>query len=214
MTPLQHHLLNTKHGMRGSLFQDPDDKMYIAASAEKDTDGDFIASRWEHTEQEAIDGIMYDSAFFEEMPNLIHVGAIPHTFEPYKVGDKVDVLEIAKELPEYENWCDNKKALVGQKALVIKAVLSEGYRIHEHFYYFPHRVLAPHHEEPQKKPSEDEIAKAREEGYKAGKAKVLEEAVSLADRIELQEQDGGMSEWKAFRAFRNALRDKINELEK
>lgn len=52
-------------------------------------------------------------------------------------------------------------------------------------------VLQPH----------QELQKARAEAW--------QEAVDLADHIELREPDGGTKQWMAFKAFRNTLRDKI-----
>lgn len=39
----------------------------------------------------------------------------------------------------------------------------------------------------------------------------IKEAVELSDKIEMQEPDGGTSEWMAFKAFRNTLRDRLNQ---
>lgn len=40
----------------------------------------------------------------------------------------------------------------------------------------------------------------------------LEEAVKLSDEIEMREPDGGIEQWKAFKAFRNTLRDRMEGL--
>lgn len=50
-----------------------------------------------------------------------------------------------------------------------------------------------------------ELQKARAEAW--------QEAVNLADKIELREPDGGTKQWMAFKAFRNTLRDKMNQSE-
>lgn len=40
----------------------------------------------------------------------------------------------------------------------------------------------------------------------------LQEAIDLSDKIEMQHNHTTMDEWKAFKGFRNTLRDKIKEL--
>ena len=43
--------------------------------------------------------------------------------------------------------------------------------------------------------------------------KTLQECIDLSDKIELEQPDGEINyEWKAFKRFRNTLRDKIKEL--
>lgn len=59
----------------------------------------------------------------------------------------------------------------------------------------------------QSKQMADAIEMARQEGYERG----AREAVDLAEKIEMEQPDGGTEQWRAFKAFRNTLRDRLNK---
>lgn len=84
-------------------------------------------------------------------------------FTPYKVGDLVDVLETAMDIPWYDEWDDKTKSFVGIKWVTINEVTSSWYILSMKVYdilnkywssmvwfisnnqfAFPHHVLAPH----------------------------------------------------------------------
>ncbi len=53
------------------------------------------------------------------------------------------------------------------------------------------------------------IRKVEQSAEERGRAKALQHAIELSDRIELEGPDGGMEQWKAFKHFRNTLRDSL-----
>jgi len=51
------------------------------------------------------------------------------------------------------------------------------------------------------------------EAIRITRENAIEECIELSDEIELREPDGGVSQWIAFKAFRNTMRDRIkNEI--
>lgn len=90
----------------------------------------------------------------------------------YKVGQRVDILEIAKELPEFEYWDNEKKEMVGQKGLEISGVVYDNgtYGVYKKdksdYWSFPHWCLAPHYEEESDDKTEEAIKMLREKGFK------------------------------------------------
>jgi hypothetical protein len=56
----------------------------------------------------------------------------------------------------------------------------------------------------------EKIEAAYENGQQKGMRMVVEEATRLSDEIELQSPTSSLEEWKAFKKFRNNLRDLLN----
>lgn len=77
---------------------------------------------------------------------------VTQTPKKYLNGQKVDILEIAREAKGFEDWSSDRKEMVGQKGLEVKNQTVEGsYSIYTkdktRAFIFPHWCLAPHKKE-------------------------------------------------------------------
>lgn len=89
---------------------------------------------------------------------------------PYKKGDLVDILPIAKELPDFEWWGEKGKEMVGKKGLEIKHICDNGsYGVYtkdkSYCCYLPYWCLAPHLQEEDDK-MEEAMQLLKNNGYK------------------------------------------------
>ena len=84
--------------------------------------------------------------------SITKITPIPRPIKFLKAGDRVDILENAKDLPDYENWYDSKKAMVGETKLEINDIGSCYYKIGDsnNSHYFPFHCVSPHIEEEEK----------------------------------------------------------------
>jgi hypothetical protein len=86
---------------------------------------------------------------------IIKFKPIPRPIKLFKVGDKVDIMENARECGDYESWDKQKKEMVGKKGFEIRRIYNcwngISYDIEEDD--FPHHTLSPHIENT---PAEEE----------------------------------------------------------
>lgn len=115
------------------------------------------------------------------------VGYYKEPIKHYEVGQLVDILESARECGNYDEWCDTKKVMVGQKGLEVKEVYNNGlyYTIHpsitiwnkdkSDYFSFRLEYLSPHTSEIGLKEQEaiDIVNRLAEQGKIKNKVELI-----------------------------------------
>lgn len=177
--------LGAKHGLY-SLIQ-PEHGYFYLVTPFKDRNGYYRESGYGDSFEETLLSVAVDDGESKQAwknVEKVHkfIRYVSHAEiikpEPYKVGDLVDVLEIAKENPDYESWQQARKNMVGEKGLEIESVHDDYVGLHYTIYkkdkpgpfFFRHEWLAPHiPEDGTMNLSEEEqemIQTLREKGFK------------------------------------------------
>lgn len=60
--------------------------------------------------------------------------------------------------------------------------------------------------------SPEDVEKWLRQALEQIRKETIEECIELSDKIELLEPDGGTEQWRAFKAFRNTMRDRLANL--
>ena len=168
---------------------------YLIVSPFKDNNGDYRESGWRDSLEEAKKQIGFYSGFSKEFcKEKGSEGAKFHSVlslplpKPYKKGDLVDVLEITKDIPDFEDWYKEVQEMVGQKGLEIE----DGIDDFTYFVFtknksksfcFPHSVLAPHI--PEEEEEEEEMKKKKEKGILEKAEQILEDSERLVREAEI-----------------------------
>jgi hypothetical protein len=132
---------NLKKGLQ-VVVQDLEDNTYCILSNLKDSDGDYRTSGWWKSIEDAKQfiGSCYDKDYWDEK-DLEIVEVYSPEFEPFKVGDKVRILDSIKKTSNWEKIENNFPDMTGEiKYILLKAIgthyLVNGFSI-------GHEYLAP-----------------------------------------------------------------------